>query len=74
MRTAGETASRLYWVETLDDLRARGYDLSARNPYRGERATLPRPAELTARLLERQRELHAAMERLHALVSNGEEE
>ncbi len=74
VRTAGETASRPYWVETLDDLRARGYDLSARNPYPGERATLPRPAELTARLLERQRELHAAMERLHALVSNGEEE
>jgi type I restriction enzyme M protein len=74
VRTAGETASRPYWVETLDDLRARGYDLSARNPYRGERATLPRPAELTVRLLERQRELRAAMERLHALVSNGEEE
>jgi len=55
-------------------LRARGYDLSARNPYPDERAALPRPVELTARLLERQREVQAALERLHALVSNGEEE
>jgi len=62
------------WVETLDDLRERSYDLSARNPYQNERAALPRPAELTARLLERQREVQAALERLHALVSNGEEE
>jgi type I restriction enzyme M protein len=74
VRAGGNGVGQPYWVETLDDLRARGYDLSARNPYPGERATLPRPAELTARLLERQRELHAAMERLHALVSNGEEE
>ena len=55
-------------------LRARGYDLSARNPYPDERAALPRPVELTARLLERQRDVQAALERLHALVSNGEEE
>jgi type I restriction enzyme M protein len=71
---ADKTDNCLYWVETLDDLRARGYNLSARTPYPGERAPLPRPAGLTARLLERQRELYAAMERLHALVSNGKEE
>ena len=66
--------SSISWAETLDDLRARGYDLSARSPYQSERAALPRPVELTARLLERQREVQAALERLHALVSNGEEE
>jgi type I restriction enzyme M protein len=74
VRAGGNGAGQPYWVETLDDLRARGYDLSARNPYPGERAALPRPAELTARLLERQRELQAALERLHALVSNGDGE
>ncbi|MEW6179133.1 MAG: class I SAM-dependent DNA methyltransferase [Chloroflexota bacterium] len=62
------------WVERLSDLRAHGYDLSPRNPHQSERVALPRPAELTASLLERQRELAALLERLHALVSNGEEE
>jgi len=61
-RTAGATSSRPWWVETLDGLRARGDDLRARNPYHGERAALPRLAELTARLLERQRDVHAARE------------
>jgi type I restriction enzyme M protein len=71
--TISNLQSSISWVETLDDLRARGYDLSARNPYPDERAALPRPVELTARLLERQRDVQAALERLHALVSNGEE-
>jgi type I restriction enzyme M protein len=66
--------SRRVWIETLDDLRARNYDLSARNPNANEREVLPPPADLTARLLERQRELQASLERLHAVVSNGEEE
>ncbi|HBY94534.1 MAG TPA: restriction endonuclease subunit M [Chloroflexi bacterium] len=62
------------WVETLDDLKARGYDLSARNPNQDDRVTLPHPAELTARLLERTRELHSILENLHEMVSNGAEE
>jgi len=62
------------WVERLDDLRARAYDLSARNPNQDERVTLPHPAELTARLLERARDLQETLAALHELVSDGEED
>lgn len=36
-----------------------------------EREALPHPAELTARLLERTRELTSILENLHAMVNNG---
>ena len=62
------------WIERLDDLHARDDDLSARNPNQDDRVTLPPPAEITARLLERQREFQSILEHLHQLVSNGEEE
>jgi type I restriction enzyme M protein len=61
-------------VESADDLKGRGYDLSARNPVLNEREALPHPAELTARLLERTRELTSILEGLHEMVSNGQEE
>jgi len=60
------------WVETLADLKARNYDLSARNPNQDDRQTLPHPAELTASLLERVREMQNILENLHEMVSNGE--
>ncbi len=60
------------WVETAEDLKARGYDLSARNPVQAVRETLPHPAELTARLLERTRELTSILEGLHEMLSNGD--
>ena len=59
------------WIETAETLAARGYDLSAKNPNRPESEKLPHPAELTATLLERNRELHAILENLHAMLSNG---
>lgn len=62
------------WIEQLTDLAARGYDLSARNPHRGDERRLEAPAVLTARLLERSRELHAMIESLHAKLSNNETE
>ena len=62
------------WVESADDLKARGYDLSARNPVQAARETLSHPAELTARLLERTRELTSILEGLHEMVSNGDQE
>lgn len=58
------------WIVPADEIKARGYDLSARNPSRNEQAELPPPAELTARLLERVRELHSILENLHEMVSN----
>lgn len=62
------------WVERLEDLGTRGYDLSARNPNQDDRITLPHPAEITARLLERTREFQSILEHLHTVVSNGEGE
>ncbi len=61
------------WIERLDDLAGRGYDLSGRNPNQDDRQSLPHPAEITARLLERSREFQSILENLHSLVSNGEE-
>jgi type I restriction enzyme M protein len=58
-------------VEQVEDLRARGYDLSARNPHQNDYQTLPHPAEITATLLEHLRDLQSSLERLHELVSNG---
>ncbi|MBN1872896.1 MAG: N-6 DNA methylase, partial [Anaerolineae bacterium] len=60
------------WIERLDALRARDYDLSARNPNQDARVTLPHPAEITARLLERQREFQSILEHVHQMVSDGE--
>jgi type I restriction enzyme M protein len=61
------------WIEPVEAIKEREYDLSARNPNRDESVDLPHPAELTARLLERVRELHDTLESLHELVSDGEE-
>ena len=61
------------WIEPLDAIKARDYDLSARNPTRDESVDLPHPAELTARLMERARELQETLANLHDLVSDGEE-
>lgn len=45
-----------------------GYDLSARNPKRLESKELPHPSDLTAQLLENQKELQKRIERLHKMV------
>ena len=64
--------TKVSWIETADAIKERDYDLSARNPNRDESIALPHPAELTARLLERARELQETLASLHDLVSNGE--
>jgi type I restriction enzyme M protein len=58
------------WIVPVDEIKARDYDLSARNPNRNSQTQIPHPAELTARLLERVRELHSILENLHEMVSN----
>jgi type I restriction enzyme M protein len=58
----------------VDKIKERDYDLSARNPNIDESVDLPQPAELTARLLERARELQETLANLHDLVSDGEED
>jgi type I restriction enzyme M protein len=60
------------WIEDAAKLAKRGYDLSPKNPNRMDAETLPHPTELTAMLLERSREFHSILDRLHEMVSNGE--
>ena len=62
------------WTEPVEAIKERDYDLSARNPHRDESVELPHPAELTARLLERARELQETLVALHDLVSDGADE
>ncbi len=61
------------WTETYETLKARKYDLSAKNPNRPKSDVLPSPSELTARLLEKHLEFQRVLERLHASVSKQEE-
>ena len=60
------------WIETLDDLKARNTDLSARNPNQDDRVRLPHPAEITASLLERTREFQSILLNLHEMITEQE--
>ena len=62
------------WIETLDTIQERGYDLSARNPNQDDRVKLPAPTEITASLIERTREFQRILLNLHEMLGNGEEE
>jgi len=59
------------WIVPVEEARERGYDLSARNPNRDEMETYRHPAEITAGLLEREREILSIIQELHALVGDG---
>lgn len=61
------------WVERLDDLKARDYDLSVHNPNQDERVKMPLPTEITASLMERTREFQSILLNLHESLTNGEE-
>jgi len=58
------------WIVSVDEIKARGYDLTARNPNRKETEALPPPMELVARLLEREREILSIVEELDEFLSN----
>lgn len=60
------------WVEEIDALKGREYNLSTRNPNQDERVKLPRPAEITASLLERTREFQSTLLNLHEMLGNKE--
>jgi type I restriction enzyme M protein len=60
------------WFVDAESLIERDYDLSARNPKRLAVERLPHPSEITARMLENQKQLQIIIERLHRIVS-GEE-
>ena len=61
------------WIVPVDEIKARDYDLSARNPKRQEAETFRHPAEITASLLEKEREILSIIQELHELVGDGNE-
>ena len=60
------------WAVRVEEIREREYDLSARNPNRDEMETYRHPAEITASLLEREREILSIIQELHVLVGDGD--
>lgn len=61
------------WIVPLEEVKARGYDLTARNPHRPESDALAPPAEVAARLLEQQREITSIVEELSAMLGASSE-
>jgi len=61
------------WIVPVEEIKARDYDLTARNPNRKGTETLPSPAEIVAGLLEREREILSIIEELNELLGNSEE-
>jgi type I restriction enzyme M protein len=62
------------WIVPVEEIKARDYDLSARNPNRQEAESYRHPAEITASLLEKEREILSIIQELHELVGDGNEE
>jgi type I restriction enzyme M protein len=60
------------WIVAVDEIKARGLDLTARNPNRPESEQLQSPVEIVARLLEKEREILSIVEELDELLSNGQ--
>jgi len=58
------------WIVPADEVKACGYDLTARNPNRKEAEALPSPVEIVAGLLEREREILSIVEELSELLGN----
>ncbi len=58
------------WLVLVEEVKQRGYDLTARNPNRPEGEELPSPVEIVAGLLEKEREILSIVEELDELLSN----
>lgn len=58
------------WIVPLDEIKAKGYDLTARNPNRPEGERLAPPAEILASIAEREREVLSIVEELGQLLGN----
>ena len=61
------------WIESIEILAERGYDLSAKNPHAPKGTAFPSFAELTAVLLERDHKFRGILERLHDAANSSEE-
>ena len=69
-----ECLSDYSWIVSADEVKERGYDLTARNPNRKEAEALPPPMEIVASLMEREREILAIVEELDELLGNNNSE
>ncbi|MGY4707506.1 type I restriction-modification system subunit M [Candidatus Bipolaricaulota sp. J31] len=58
------------WIVPAEEIKKKGYDLTARNPNRKEEEELPSPAEIVAGLLEKEREILSIVEELNELLNN----
>ncbi|MGQ9497687.1 MAG: type I restriction-modification system subunit M [Desulfotomaculales bacterium] len=58
------------WIVPVQEIKQRGYDLTARNPNRKDAEALSSPAEIVASLLEREREILSILEELDELLGN----
>lgn len=58
------------WIVPAEEVKERGYDLTARNPNRKEAEVLPSPVEIVAGLLEREREILSIVDELSELLGN----
>jgi len=61
------------WIVSIEDIKNRGYDLTARNPNRKETESLPSPVEIVVNLLEREQEILSIVEELNELLGNNKE-
>lgn len=58
------------WIVSVEEVKNRGYDLTARNPNRSEGEKLPSPAEIVAGLPKKEREILSIMEELNECFGN----
>lgn len=58
------------WIVSIDEVKERDYDLTARNPNRPPTDTLPSPTEIVVGLLEREREILSIVEELDEMLGN----
>ena len=62
------------WIVPAEEIRERGYDLTARNPKRQEAEALPPPTEILADLLERERQILDIVNELDVFLENNGED
>jgi len=62
------------WIVPVEEIKAKGYDLSARNPNRKGAEALPSPAEILSSLLEREREILDTLEDINEILGNNYKE
>ncbi len=58
------------WIVPVEEIKARGYDLTARNPRRKDEAELPSPVEILASLSEKEREILSIIDELNEILES----